>query len=124
MRALRMTVAALHQRMNKRFSRLGRRIDARFKTVDARFRAVDAGFDEVDKRFDAVDARFDVVEARLALTDAHMRAGFDSLRGTLKELIREIRSDKEHHTRILNEHEDRIKDIDGRVKEVERRSGT
>jgi hypothetical protein len=73
-------------------------MDQRFKVVDKRFKAVDKRFDEVDKRFDAVDRRFDQLSARLD-------AGF-------KAILQILKNKYDHHHKILDEHEDRIKDLE------------
>jgi chromosome segregation ATPase len=122
MRALRMTVAALHKRMNKRFSRLGRRIDERFKAadarIDARFKAADARFDArfkaADARFDGMDARFDGMDARFGMMDRQLgeilrriellAAKFDAKTRNLEQGLSVCK-------RVLDEHEERIRDI-------------
>jgi ribosomal protein L44E len=84
-RTTRMTVARLKQRM-----------DSRFNAVDRRFSAVDRRFDAVDRRFDAVDRRFDSIEKKLDVILATVKAQY------------------EHHSRILDEHHDRISDLESR----------
>ena len=84
MRALRMTVAALHRRMTTRFTRLGRRIDARFRKVDTRFTE----------------------------SDARMRAGFESIHDRLKSLSRQIAEKHDHYDRVNLLHERRLQDLE------------
>jgi exonuclease VII small subunit len=119
MRALRMTVAALHQRMNKRFSRLGRRIDARFKAADARF---DARFKAADARFDArfraadarFDARFKAADARFDAMERHLREilrGIESVASNLDSRTRNLEQGLSVCKGALDEHEERIRDI-------------
>jgi hypothetical protein len=94
MRALRMTVAALHQRMNKRFSRLGRRVDARFKEQERR----------VDARFKAVDARFDAMDHQLR----ELVRSVQSLTDQFYSRTRKLAADVEHCLRVIADHEERI----------------
>ena len=105
MRALRMTVAALHQRMNKRFTRLGRRIDARFKAVDER---IDARFKAADARFDAADARFDTMDRQLR----EVLRGIDSLGKKLDSKTRGLDEGVKHCLTTLDLYEKRITDLE------------
>jgi hypothetical protein len=86
-RSRRMTVAYLKERM-----------DRRFKAVDQRFKAV-------DKRFNAVDARFDRLTARVD-------AGFVSVHEKLNAILHVLDDEYEHHREILNNHEERLKDLE------------
>jgi DNA anti-recombination protein RmuC len=104
MRALRMTVAALHQRMNKRFSRLGRRVDARFKQVDARFDAVDARFNAMDDRFDTLGRQFG------RLLGSVEKIG-DKLDQNLKRLNEEVAT----CLLAVNTHETRLNELPARA---------
>jgi hypothetical protein len=90
-RGLRMTVAALHQRVNVRFGRLERRIDARFEQVDSRFGHVDA-------QFDAMDAR--------------MRAGFESLHDKIDSLARAIKAQSDQFDKVTELFEQRLRDLE------------
>ena len=82
-----MTVAHLKERM-----------DARFKSVDKRFA-------DVDKRFDAVDERFDRMERG-------MDAGFHSLHDKLNSILRILDEKHEHHAKVEDEHDRRLKDLE------------
>lgn len=104
-RRLRMTVAALHQRMNKRFTRLGRCVDTRFNTVDGRFNAVDARFKAVDARFKAVDIRFDRLEVR-------MQAGFDALHDQISSVMRVMAANHAEYIRHFDLIEKRLQDLE------------
>ena len=69
-------------------ARLTERMDARFKTVDKRFRVVDKRFDAIDRRFDALDKKLDdhLASITLLLT---------------------------HHDRVVDEHDERLTDLEG-----------
>ena len=105
-----MTVAALHQRMNKRFTRLGRQIDARFRAsetrVDARFRASET---RIDARLRASEARID---ARLKESDARIRAGFESLHDKFNSLSRQIAEQDRHFRKVDDLYETRLQDLE------------
>ena len=88
-----MTVAALHKRMNKRFSRLGRRIDARFKAADARFDAMDARFGMMDRQLGEILRRIELLAAK-----------FDAKTRNLEQGLLVCKD-------VLDEHEKRIRDI-------------
>ena len=96
-----MTVAHLKERM-----------DQRFKAVDQRFDAVDRRFDAVDQRFKAVDRRFDTVDVRFDRLTAGMDAGFSSLHDKLNAILQALNARDDHQQKILNEHEDRLKDLE------------
>ena len=96
-RTRRMTVARLRERM-----------DARFKAVDKRFKAVDRRFDAVDKRFDAVDRRFDKVDRRFDLIDGR----FDSINDKLNAILRIIDQNHKHQTKVMDEHDQRLNDLE------------
>ena len=103
-----MTVAALHQRMNKRFSRLGRRIDACFKAADAR---IDARFKAADAR---LDARFKAADARFGMMDRQLRKilrRIESLADKLDSKTRNLEEGMSVCKRALHEHEERIRNI-------------
>ena len=86
-----------------RFTKLERRTNRRFASVDARF-------DDVDARFAAVDARLDRMEARIS-------ARLDSVIEKLDTHFLINKNHFDHHTVILHEHDDRLKDL-------ERQTGT
>jgi chromosome segregation ATPase len=110
-RSGRMTVAQLKQRMDGRF----KVVDKRFTAVDRRFDAIDKRFDKVDKRFEAVDKRFETVDKRFEKLTARMDAGFLSLHEKLNAMLRVLDGKYEHHRKILNNHEERLNDLeDGR----------
>lgn len=76
--------------------------------MDARFKAVDRRFDAVDRRFNAVDRRFDALEA-------HFQRLFLSLESLGQQVAANKRSMKEgfdHHTKVLNEPDARITDLE------------
>jgi hypothetical protein len=93
-RRARMPIAHLKKRMDVRFKTLDKRLSRRFASVDARFDGVDARLDRVDVRFDRVDARFDSIGAKL---DALIRAGKDQ---------------QDHLKKIVDNHEERLKDLE------------
>jgi hypothetical protein len=70
-------------------ARLKQRMDSRFNAVDRRFSAVDRRFDAVDRRFDSIEKKLDVILAT-------------------------VKAQYEHHSRILDEHHDRISDLESR----------
>jgi chromosome segregation ATPase len=123
LRSGRMTVAQLKQRMDGRFKVVDKRfraVDRRFDTVDKRFDAIDKRFDKVDKRFEAVDKRFEAVDKRFEVVDkrfekltARMDAGFLSLHEKLNVVLRVLDDKYEHHRKILNNHEERLNDLEG-----------
>ena len=80
---------------------LNERIDARFKVVDRRF-------DAVDKRFEAVDQRFDQLTVRM---DAGFRSMHDKL-DKLSAVLQNLDNKSDHHFKILNEHEERLGDLE------------
>ena len=82
-----MTVAQLKEGM-----------DARFTAVDHRFEAVDQCFDAVDKRFDQLTVRMD--------------AGFTSMHDKLNAILQVLTTRDSHQQKILNEHEDRLRDLE------------
>jgi hypothetical protein len=104
-RRIRMTVAQLKKHMDNRFKTVERRMNRRFAAVDARFTAVDGRLDAMDARFDAIDARFD-------RTDARMAVGFESLDAKFDALFRILKDEQDHHTRIVDDHEERLKDLE------------
>ena len=93
-----MTVAQLKKHMDNRFKTSERRTNRRFAAVDARFKAVDS-------RFDAMDARFD-------WTDARMGARFDSLDAKFDALFRLLKDKQDHHSRVIDNYEERLKDLE------------
>ena len=96
-------------------ARLQERMDQRFKTVDKRFEAVDKRFDAVDKRFDAVDKRFVQVDKRFHHLNAKMDAGLRSMHDKLDKLtavLQNLDNKSDHHFKILNEHDERISDLE------------
>ena len=111
-RRLRMTVAALHQRMSKRFTRLGRRIDGRFKAtearMDARFKATEAG---IDARFKITEARFDVRFDTMERQLRELVRSVDLLTDRLNQKTRALDEGVDHCKRVLHEHEKRIRDV-------------
>lgn len=80
--------------------------------MDQRFKAVDRRFDTVDKRFDAVDKRFDASDARLDRLNIKMDAGFRSMSDKLSAILRILKKDYDHHDQIVNEHENRLNDLE------------
>src|SRR5438034_1106173 len=104
----------LERRMNGRFTELERRMNGRFtkleRRTNRRFASVDARFDDVDARFAAVDARLDRMEARIS-------ARLDSVIEKLDTHFLINKNHFDHHTVILHEHDDRLKDL-------ERQTGT
>ena len=100
-RSRRMTVAQLKERM-----------DARFTAVDQRFEAVDQRFDAVDQRFEALDRRFDAVDKRFDQLTVRMDAGFSSMHDTLNAILQVLTTRDDHQQEILNEHEDRLRDLE------------
>jgi hypothetical protein len=92
-RRSRMTVAALSQRMDRRF----KRVERRFEDFERR----------VDRRFEDFDRRF--------ATAAEMRAGFESVHAKIDALIKIIDTQYGHHDRILVEHDARLGDLERRV---------
>jgi hypothetical protein len=90
-RRARMTIAHLQKRM-----------DVRFKTLDRR----------LSRRFASVGARFDGIDARLDRMDRHMDARFDSMGAKLDALVLTVKDGQEHLTRIVNNHEDRLNDLE------------
>ena len=71
---------------------------------------MDTRFDAVDKRFKAVDERFDSLEKSLG---ARIDARFGSLNDKLTSILRILDDQYKHHFKILNEHENRLKDLEG-----------
>jgi hypothetical protein len=105
LRRARMTIAALSRRIDARFKRADKRTEARFDTVDARFEAVDRRFDAIDARFGSMEA---AIERRFAQTDRKVESlgeKLDRIAGILDNKCR-------HQQQALDEHEDRIKDIE------------
>jgi hypothetical protein len=99
-----MTVAALHKRMNTRFSRLGRRLDARFKASDAR---IDLRFKAVDARFNASDARFDMIDRQLR----EILRRIELLAEKNDSKTRNLEESVSVCNKVLDEHEERIGDL-------------
>jgi len=91
MRALRMTVAALHKRMNKRFSRLGRRIDAQFKAADARFDGMDARFGMMDRQLREILRRIESLAEKLDSKTRNLEEGMSVCKRSLHEDEERIR---------------------------------
>jgi len=83
-----MTVAALHRRMNKRFTRLGRQIDARFRASEAR------------------------LDVRFRESDARMRAGFESLHDKINSLSRQMAEQDRHFRKVDDLYETRLQDLE------------
>ena len=100
----RMTVAQLKERMDQRFNV----VDQRLEAVDRRFDAVDKRFEAVDKRFEAVDHRFDQLTVR---QDVGFRSIHDKL-DKLNAILQIIDKKSDHHFKILNEHEERLSDLE------------
>lgn len=90
-RSKRMTVVQLKQRMDRRFD------------------SVDKRFDVVEKRFDAVDQRFADADKRFAAIDR----GLISIGDKLDSITRRLDGDIRDHRRIFDEHEERLKDLEG-----------
>jgi hypothetical protein len=110
-RSRRMTVAQLKERMDARF----KTVDKRFDAVDKRFDAVDKRFDAVDRRFDAVDKRFVAVERRFDALEGHFARLFLSLESLSQQVASSKRTMKaafDHHSKVLDEHDDRIKEVE------------
>jgi hypothetical protein len=82
----RMTVAQLKQRVDKRFN-------------------------AVDKRFDEVGRRFDDLEARVI---RRIDIRFESISHKLDSIAISIDLKLKHHTKIVGEHEARLKELEGR----------
>jgi hypothetical protein len=80
--------------------------------VDRRFKAVDKRFDAVDQRFDAVDQRFEQIDACFDRLSARMDAGFMSMNDKLSAILRILDQKSDHHFKILNEHEERLSDLE------------
>jgi chromosome segregation ATPase len=119
MRVLSMTVAALHKRMNQRFTHLGRRmgarftaVDGRFEQVDARFEQVDARFEQVDTRFTQVDRRFEQVDARFDRLEARMQAGFESVHDQINAVMRVMSANHTEYLRHFDLIEKRLQDLE------------
>ena len=93
-----MTVAQLKKRMDNRFTHLQRRMNARFSAVDLRFDAMDRRFDEIGRTH---DTRFASVERHLL-----------SLGEKLDSIGRRLEDQRKTHWKILNEHEDQLKDLE------------
>jgi chromosome segregation ATPase len=116
---IRMTVAQLKKHLDSRFKTSERRMNRRFAAVDARFTGVDGRFARVEGRLTGVEARlaglegrFDAMDARLDRTDARMAAGFESLDAKLDALFRMLKDEHDHHTRVVDNHEDRLRDLE------------
>jgi hypothetical protein len=103
----RMTTASLKAHVDRRFKSQEQRSNRKFDVVDKRFDAIDKRFDAIDKRLAAVDERFDRLTAR-------MDARFDSLTEKLDAMINSAANHYRHYDRLLNEHEDRITDLEHR----------
>jgi len=82
-----MTVAALSQRMDRRFKRMDRR------------------FDDFERRTDR----------RFADCATEMRVGFESVHAKIDALIKMMQAQYGHHDRILVEHDARLGDLERRV---------
>ena len=91
MRLARMTIAALGKRIDGRFRRAERRTAARFDAVDKRFDAMGA----------AIDARFGQVDRNI-----------ESIGEKLDWIVRTLRDNYQHQQKTLDEHEDRLKDLE------------
>jgi len=112
-RRLRMTVAQLKKRMDGRFTRLERRMNARFSDVEHR---MDARFNDVEHRMDVrfndvehrMDARFRDVDARFASLERLMM----SLGDKFDSITRRLDTDVKGQRRMLDEHEERITDLE------------
>ena len=116
---IRMTVAYLKKRMDGRFSRLSRDMNARFTGVDRRFVSVKQRFRAIDRRFKAVDQRFDAVDRRLNDMEASLRAQIggvarqiESLGDKMGTMIRILDETVKEQGRALDEHEERLKDLE------------
>ena len=83
-------------------AQLKKHMDNRFKTVERR----------TNRRFAAVDARFDGIDARLDRTDARMAVGFESLDAKFDALFRMLKDEQDHHSSIVDNHEERLKDLE------------
>jgi hypothetical protein len=75
-------------------ARLQERMDQRFKVVD--------------KRFEAVDQRFDQLTVRM---DAGFRSMHDKL-DKLGAILHSLDNKSDHHFNILNEHDERLSDLE------------
>ena len=90
------------RRAHMTIAHLKKRMDVRFRTLDKR----------LNRQFASVDARFDAVDARLDRMEARSDARFDSIGDKLDALFRNLKDTQDHHTKIVNDHEERLKDLE------------
>ena len=101
----RMTIAALIQSMDRRFTRLDRRLRRQFDAIDQRF-------ESIDRRFEAVDRQFDDLEARLT---ARIDMRFESLSEKIDAVLTQTTVMRDQFVRVADEHEYRIRDLELRL---------
>ena len=82
---------------------LKQHVDRRFRRVDKRFADIDRRFDAIDGRFEAVDRRFGEVLRRL-----------DSMNARVDFVITQLRDQYRHFNAIGSDHENRLRDLEGR----------
>jgi hypothetical protein len=100
-----MTIVALKQSMDRRFTRLDRRSRRQFDAIEGRFEAN-------DRRFEAVDRRFDDLEARLT---ARIDMRFESLSEKIDAVLTTTTAMRDQFVRVADEHEYRIRDLEMRL---------
>jgi hypothetical protein len=93
-----MTVVQLKKRMDGRFSRLSREMNARFTGVD--------------RRLEAVDRRLNDMEAALRVEIGGIARQIESLGDKLGAMIRVLDGTVKEQGRTLDEHEERLKDLE------------
>ena len=98
----RMTIAALKQSMDRRFTRLDQRLRRQFDALDQRFESIDRRFEAVDRRFEAVDRRFDDLEARLT---ARIDMRFESLSEKGDVVLTQTTVMRDQFVRVADEHD-------------------
>lgn len=89
-----MTVAQLKQHMDRRFDRLDRR-----------------KADKSDLRRFAMKTDFPLVEARAEARFGEVARQFESLNAKIDSVLVYARGEIQQHTRVLDEHENRIRDL-------------
>lgn len=71
----------------------------------------------MDQRFESIDKRFEAMDQRLDSRFATFERRLVSLNEKLDSIVRRFDDDMKGHWKILNEHEDRLKDLEAAERE-------
>jgi len=68
--------------------------------------------EQMDRRFKTVHQRFDAIDDRFDRLTSTMDAGFASLHDKMNSILRALTNQDHHQQDLLNEHEERLRDLE------------